>query len=82
MVHAHSVACAPDGSRLIAGTSDYLFQFDVNKPGRTYHRILTRPNFRRGIISTIAVHPHRYSMFAVGTYNNRIGKNDGVIFLD
>lgn len=74
MIHAHSVACSPDGGYIIGGTVDYLFLFDIRRPGRTYERIQTRPHFRRGIISTITVNPSRYSMFAVGSYNNRIGQ--------
>lgn len=74
IINAYSVACSPNGSCIIGGTANYIFLFDINRPGRTYERISTRPHFRRGIISTIAVHPLRYSLFAVGSYNNRIGQ--------
>lgn len=73
MVHANCVACFPDGSRILGATTDYIFLFDVNQPGRTYERIQSRKYFRKGILSAITVNPGRYSMFAVGSYNNRIG---------
>lgn len=74
MVHANCVACFPDGSRILGATTDYIFLFDVNQPGRTYERIPSRRYFRKGILSAITVNPGRYSMFAVGSYNHRIGK--------
>lgn len=72
-VHANCVSCSSDGHQLYAATSDYIFLFDVNRPGRTFDYISTRPHFKRAIISAIATNPIRTSMFAVGTYNNRIG---------
>jgi len=73
MVYANCVACFPDGGKILGATTDYIFLFDVNQPGRTYERIQCRKHFRKGILSSIAVNPGRYSMFAVGSYNHRIG---------
>ncbi|XP_065210193.1 telomerase Cajal body protein 1 [Planococcus citri] len=75
-VHAHCVTSSLDGQEIYAATSDYIFHFDANRPGRTYDFVSTRSHFRRAIISTIALNPIRNSMFAVGTYNNRIGIYD------
>ncbi|XP_068854777.1 telomerase Cajal body protein 1 [Aphelocoma coerulescens] len=73
-VAPHSLAFAPDGSRLLGGFDGAVREFPTERPGRSGHERALRHGGRaqRGLIGCLAVSPSQ-SLLACGSYGRSLG---------
>ncbi|XP_053824547.1 telomerase Cajal body protein 1 [Vidua chalybeata] len=73
-VAPHSLAFAPDGSRLLGGFEGAVREFPTERPGRSGHERSLRQGGegQRGLIGCLAFSPSQ-SLFACGSYGRSLG---------